>query len=140
LKANNVPKFFIRIKEIFMGINEIFKDWKSPYITRGKLLEITGGIINPRTIRNLDSMGEGIKGKIRTGNRTVAYPVKEVIDWLNGRISRYDNGKVATFEQSEKNRTVKTASKMEEIMPILRKDSGTKLVELEEQYDGIDSI
>ena len=46
-----------------MIIRNIFKNWRSPFITRDQLYEVTGGLIHPRTIRNLDSLGQGIKGK-----------------------------------------------------------------------------
>ena len=65
-------------------INQIFKNWRSPFITRDQLYEVTGGLIHPRTIRNLDSLGQGIKGKFFVG-RKVAYPVEEVINFLEGR-------------------------------------------------------
>lgn len=67
-----------------MKIRDIFKDWKSPCITRDQLYKVTGGLIHPRTIRNLDSLGQGIKGKFFIG-RKVAYPVEEVINFLEGK-------------------------------------------------------
>jgi hypothetical protein len=55
-----------------MKIDEIFANWSSPFITRNQLPKITGGIINAKTLRNLDCLGKGIKGKFTVGYRTVA--------------------------------------------------------------------
>ena len=67
-----------------MDISKIFENWRSPFITREQLYEVTGGLIHPHTIRNLDSLGQGIKGKFSIG-RKVAYPVEEVINFLKDR-------------------------------------------------------
>ncbi|MDR2646081.1 MAG: hypothetical protein LBC04_02830 [Holosporaceae bacterium] len=75
-----------------MKIKSIFMNWKSPYITRNQLYEITGGIIHPKTIRNLDSMGKGIPGKFNVSPRKVAYPVEMVIAWLDERIKQFNPG------------------------------------------------
>ena len=68
-----------------MKISDIFKDWHSPCITRDQLYRVTGGLIHPRTIRNLDSLGKGIDGKFFIG-RKVAYPIDEVIKYLERRL------------------------------------------------------
>ena len=72
----------------------IFKNWKSPFVTRDQLYELTGGMVNPKTIRNLDSLGEGIKGKFAIGKRKIAYPVENVISWLRDRYNK--NNKTST--------------------------------------------
>jgi hypothetical protein len=71
-----------------MDFSSIFSEWKSPFVTRNQLYDLTGGMIHPKTIRNLDSLGEGIKGKFAIGRRKVAYPVNEVIAWLNDRYNK----------------------------------------------------
>lgn len=68
-----------------MEIHDIFKGWQSPFITRDQLYEITGGLIHPHTIRNLDSAGKGIKGRFRIG-RKVAYPIDEVVKFLENKM------------------------------------------------------
>lgn len=68
-----------------MNIKNIFRNWRSPFITRDQLYEVTGGLIHPRTIRNLDSLGKGIKGKFKIG-RKVAYPIEEVINYLENKM------------------------------------------------------
>ncbi len=62
-------------------IQRIKEKCKSPFIARDRLAEVTGGVINPRTMRNRDCQGTGIRGRFKIG-RKVAYPVEEVINWL----------------------------------------------------------
>jgi hypothetical protein len=58
--------------------------WPSSIVAREKVSEFTGGIINPKTMANIDSLGEGPKGRITVG-RKVAYPVAQLISWLEDR-------------------------------------------------------
>ena len=69
------------------SIKNIFKNWPSPFVARDQLHKLTGGLIHPRTIRNLDSLGKGINGKFSVG-RKVAYPVEEVIKYLEDRMEK----------------------------------------------------
>ena len=74
-------------------INTILANWKSPYISREKFCELTGGMISQKSLRNLDSIGEGIPGKIRVSAKRVVYPVENALAWLNARIEKWnDNG------------------------------------------------
>lgn len=63
--------------------------WTSPFIARDRVKEFTGGIINPRTLANLDSKGEEPKGRVRVG-RKIAYPVDKFVEWLEGRATELD--------------------------------------------------
>ena len=58
--------------------------WSSPLVARERVDEFSGGIVTPKTMANLDSLGEGPKGRITVG-RKVAYPVDELISWLEAR-------------------------------------------------------
>lgn len=60
--------------------------WPSPFVARHEIAKLTGGIINPRYLANLDSLGRGPKGRIKVG-RKVVYPVSEVAKWLESRSS-----------------------------------------------------
>lgn len=73
-----------------MLILNIFKNWKSPYVSREQFCELTGGMINHKTLRNLDSKGEGIPGKIRVSAKRVVYPVENALSWLNERIEKWN--------------------------------------------------
>lgn len=57
--------------------------WPSSYVSREKVGEFSGGILNPRTLANLDCKGEGPK-RIRIG-RKVAYSVRDLCAWLAER-------------------------------------------------------
>ena len=67
-----------------VNLSPLAARWPSPFIAREKVGEFTGGIIAPKTLANLDSTGEGPKGRITVG-RKVAYPVAELIIWLESR-------------------------------------------------------
>jgi len=54
-------------------------------IPRKKIGEATGGILNPRTMSNRDSAGEGIKGRFKIGG-TIVYPVAGVVDFISLQI------------------------------------------------------
>lgn len=59
----------------------IVKNNPSGWIIRPNMTEKTGGLLNGRTMANLDSLGKGIPGRITMG-RKVAYPVLNVVKFL----------------------------------------------------------
>ncbi len=63
-----------------------------PCVKRNDLGKLTGGLLNPKTIRNLDSQGIGIKGKFLIGPRIVAYPTEEVVAFIDERLSKFNKG------------------------------------------------
>jgi len=60
--------------------------WPSSIVSRTEISHFTGGIIAEKYLANLDCAGKGPKGRIRIG-RKVAYPVNEVVKWLESRSS-----------------------------------------------------
>ena len=67
---------------------EIFTaDGQPPVIARKELGRFTGGLVNPRTAANLDSLGKGPGGKVKLG-RNVGYRTPELCDWLNKRLDQ----------------------------------------------------
>lgn len=58
-----------------------------PLIARSEVGRITGGLINPRTLANLDSQGQGPKGKVAMGKIRVGYLREPFIDWFCGRLT-----------------------------------------------------
>ena len=58
--------------------------WPSPVVARQELEKFSGGILNPKTIANLDSQKKGPAGRIRIG-RKIAYPVSSLISWMENR-------------------------------------------------------
>ena len=67
--------------------NQIINNNPSGYILRTKLTEQTGGLLHGRTMANLDSLGQGIPGRITIGKRKVAYPVEAVIEYLQSKVT-----------------------------------------------------
>lgn len=55
-----------------------------PVIARKEVARILGGIIAPKTLANLDSLGEGPKARFKIG-RNVAYITADLLAWLEER-------------------------------------------------------
>ena len=68
-----------------LNFEDLKNHWPSTLVARQSIGEFSGGILNPRTMANLDSRGEGPKGRIRIDKRTIAYDVDELIAWLEAR-------------------------------------------------------
>ena len=66
-------------------LSQLAKSWPSPIVARSSIRDFSGGLILPGTLANLDSLGKGPAGKFRVGQK-VAYPVDEVIRWLESRL------------------------------------------------------
>jgi len=66
------------------NLSNLADSWPSPFVAREEVKRFTGGIINPKTIANLDCQGKGPEGRIRIG-RKIAYPVKLFVEWLEQR-------------------------------------------------------
>ena len=58
--------------------------WPSPVVARQELEKFSGGILNPKTIANLDSQGKGPAGRIRIG-RKIAYTASSLCEFLEQR-------------------------------------------------------
>ncbi|HPR51264.1 MAG TPA: hypothetical protein PLU81_05715 [Deltaproteobacteria bacterium] len=80
-----------------ISLKDMADRWPSAYVAREKLSEFTGGILNPRSVANLDAQGKGIPGRIRIGRKCV-YPVNSVIEYLEGRTQTCKTRKGADHE------------------------------------------
>jgi hypothetical protein len=69
-----------------IDLKELAKCWPSPFVAREEVERFSGGIITCKYISNLDSLGLGPKGRFRIG-RKVAYPVQELVNWMESRSS-----------------------------------------------------
>ena len=59
-----------------------------PIIARSEVGKITGGLLNPRTLANLDSLGQGPKSaKVAMGKIRVGYLREPFIDWFCERLT-----------------------------------------------------
>jgi len=66
------------------NLQKMVERWPSPYVARQQIRTFSGGLISEKYIANLDSQGAGPPGRIRCG-RKVAYPVNELVEWLQSR-------------------------------------------------------
>ncbi len=72
-------------------LNELAENWPSRVVARTQedLDKFSGGILNARTLANLDSQGRGPKGRIKIGRR-VAYPVRALVKWMEERAIKFE--------------------------------------------------
>ena len=66
------------------NLSKLIEKWPSAYVVRSEVAKFTGGMIQPGTLANLDSQGQGPEGKIRVA-RKVAYEVHAFVKWLERR-------------------------------------------------------
>lgn len=64
--------------------DEMVTKWGSPAVARTEAGKFSGGLTNPRTLANLDSLGCGVAGRFRCGKR-IAYPAKCLAQFLRER-------------------------------------------------------
>jgi phage terminase Nu1 subunit (DNA packaging protein) len=79
------------MSESNLSFQKMADKWRSPYVSRDKVAELTGGILHPRTMANLDCKGQGPPGRIRIG-RKVAYDVDALCKWLASRAEEVGKG------------------------------------------------
>ncbi len=53
---------------------------------RKNTTELTGGLVNHRTLANQMSLGKGPKGTFRMGHKKVGITKDAFLDWLEGKI------------------------------------------------------
>jgi predicted DNA-binding transcriptional regulator AlpA len=81
---------------------------KSQLISRKDLADILG--MSPNTLRNLDTQGIGVPGKIRTGHRSVSYSTVNVAPWLESRHLKYSNEPVTITSNASAKETANDRS------------------------------
>lgn len=59
--------------------------WPSAIVARQQISKFSGGLLNPRTMANMDSRGEG-PPREKMGDRIVFYPVSGLVAWLRARV------------------------------------------------------
>jgi hypothetical protein len=60
-----------------------------PVFARDAVGRLTGGLISPRTLANLDSLGRGPRHRVRVGKK-VAYSREAFIEWIESRTAVVD--------------------------------------------------
>jgi hypothetical protein len=63
--------------------------WPSAIVARSEVSKFSGGLINPRSLANMASLGLGPANRFRVG-RKIAYPVDSLVAWLESRSSEVD--------------------------------------------------
>lgn len=58
--------------------------WPSAWVARREIGAFLGGALSPRTLANIDCVGQGPKRMVL--NRTVVYAVDDLISWLADRV------------------------------------------------------
>jgi hypothetical protein len=68
-----------------MNLSSLAEKWTSTIVARQDIATFTGGVMTPKTLANLDAKGCGPGGAFRIGGK-VAYPVGQVVTWLESRM------------------------------------------------------
>lgn len=67
------------------NLRQLAEKWPSAMFAREEVGTFTGGMISPKTMANLDSLGEGpTEGVVKIGKK-VGYLVNHYISWLESR-------------------------------------------------------
>jgi len=72
-----------------VDLSDLAAKWPSTIVTRKQVGEFSGGLLHPRTLANLDSLGQGPRNRFYAQGR-VNYHVKDLIEWLEERAKRLD--------------------------------------------------
>jgi len=70
------------MKDIY---EQMAERWPSAVVARKEIGKFSGGLLNPRTMANLDSMGSG-PPRVKWGSQRVFYPVLGLVAWLRDRV------------------------------------------------------
>jgi len=68
-----------------VDLSQLAEKWPSAIVSRDKVEDFSGGAIKAKYLANLDSQGEGPKGRFRVG-RKIVYPVRNFVKWLEDRV------------------------------------------------------
>jgi hypothetical protein len=70
--------------EVKRDFSELADAWGSPVVAREAVSKFSGGLLNPRTMANIDSLGSGPK-MVKLGRKR-GYWVDSLIEWMNSRM------------------------------------------------------
>jgi hypothetical protein len=74
---------------IKITLRSLAEKWPSNIVARTEIKAFTGGTVSEKYMANLDSQGAGPNGRFKIG-RKVAYPVNELVEWLERRTVSLD--------------------------------------------------
>lgn len=76
------------MKDVF---EQMADAWKAPVVARSEVSQFSGGLLNPRTIANLDCLGQGPDELVKFG-RKVGYLTSALVDWMRKRAESVSKG------------------------------------------------
>ena len=76
------------IDERHVDLSYLADKWPSNIVSRCKVSDFSGGLLDQRSMANIDCLGKGPE-RVRIG-RKVGYPVGALIRWMEARASRPD--------------------------------------------------
>lgn len=78
-----------------MSTSSVFREmadrWPSTVVARREVPRFTGGALSAGHLANEDSRGAGPRNRFRIG-KVVAYPVVDLVEWLEARTRRVEDG------------------------------------------------
>ena len=66
-----------------IDLSDLKTKWPSSMVARRRVREFSGGVLNEKTLANLDSAGKG-PARFRVG-RQICYRVADLVAWMEGR-------------------------------------------------------
>lgn len=67
--------------------DEMVEKWPSPVVARTEVKNFSGGLVHPKSLANLDSLGTGPTEKIVVGGK-ICYRASILADWLRRRMRK----------------------------------------------------
>ena len=83
MKPKVKPRF--REKDLDAILQKMVENWPSEIVARTSIKAFSGGLLNPRTMANLDSLGQGPDGVVKCGRKS-GYIVRELVSWMRKRM------------------------------------------------------
>ena len=68
-----------------ISLNKLADSWPSPFVTRNKIAEFSGGMVTPVSMAVFDSKGKGVADRFIV-NRKTCYPVDSLVQWRESRV------------------------------------------------------
>jgi hypothetical protein len=67
--------------------DKLESSWPSPVVARSEVGRFSGGLLNPKTLANRDSLGEGPKERVRVG-RKIGYTAHSLAEWMRSQANK----------------------------------------------------
>ncbi|MDR2781232.1 MAG: hypothetical protein LBB21_02110 [Holosporaceae bacterium] len=70
-----------------INLDELAEKWPSPFVSRNRFEEFSGGLFKARSMNTFDARGDGINTRYRRGSK-IFYEVPDAIAWLKSRTKK----------------------------------------------------